>query len=40
MAEYVLFTDSTADLTAELVAELGVQVLPMSFNLNGSDYKN
>lgn len=40
MAEYVLFTDSTADLTAELVQELGVQVLPMSFHLNGSDYKN
>ena len=36
----MLFTDSTADLTAELVEELGVRVLPMSFHLDGSDYKN
>ena len=28
MAEYVLFTESTADLTTELVQQLGVEVLP------------
>lgn len=33
MAEYVLFTESTADLTAELVQQLGVEVLPMLFPL-------
>lgn len=40
MANYVLFTDSTTDLTPALVEEMGVRVLPMTFNLNGSDYKN
>lgn len=40
MAEYVLFTDSTTDLTPALVEELGVRVIPMIFNLNGNDYKN
>lgn len=40
MADYVLFTDSTTDLTPALVEELGVRVIPMVFNLNGNDYKN
>ena len=40
MAEYVLFTESTADLTAELVQQLGVEVLPMLFSLDGKEYNN
>lgn len=40
MAEYVLFTESTADLSVELVQELGVEVLPMRFSLNGREYNN
>lgn len=40
MANYVLFTDSTTDLTPALVEELGVRVLPMTFNLDGRDYRN
>ncbi|HJB21045.1 MAG TPA: DegV family protein [Candidatus Fournierella merdavium] len=40
MAEYVLFTESTADLSVELVQELGVEVLPMRFSLNGKEYNN
>ncbi len=40
MADYVLFTDSTTDLTPALVEELGVRVIPMIFNLDGNDYKN
>ena len=40
MAEYVLFTESTADLTAELVRQLGVEVLPMLFSLDGKEYRN
>ena len=40
MAEYVLFTESTADLTAELVRQLGVEVLPMLFSLDGKEYNN
>ena len=40
MAEYVLFTESTADLTAELVQQLGGEVLPMLFSLDGKEYNN
>lgn len=40
MSDYVLFTDSTTDLTAGLAKELNLEVLPMSFNLGGRDYKN
>ena len=40
MAEYVIFTDSTTDLTPELVAEMDVQVLPMRFMLDGKEYRN
>ncbi len=40
MAEYILFSDSTTDLPMELVQELGVQIFPMTFTLNGTDYKN
>ena len=31
MSEYVIVTDSSADLTAGMVEELGVEVLPLSF---------
>ena len=31
MNDYVLLTDSSADLTDALVKELGVEVLPLSF---------
>ncbi|MBO5339451.1 MAG: DegV family protein [Oscillospiraceae bacterium] len=35
MSDFVILTDSSADLTAELVAELDVQVLPLSYNMEG-----
>ncbi len=38
MREYQLFTDSTCDLPAALVEELGVTVLPMEFELGGKPY--
>ena len=40
MSDYVLLTDSSADLTAELVAELGVEVLPLSFHMGEKTYRN
>ena len=40
MCNYVLFTDSTCDLTPELVQELDLQVLPMNFLLDGRSYRN
>ena len=33
MSEYVLITDSSADLSQEMVQELGVTVLPLSFTI-------
>ncbi|MDR1193121.1 MAG: DegV family protein [Peptococcaceae bacterium] len=38
MAEYVILTDATADLTAELEAETGVVVIPMTVDMNGKVY--
>ena len=35
MSEFVIVTDSSADLPAALVKELGVEVLPLSFTLQG-----
>lgn len=40
MGEYVILTDSSADLTAELVAELGVEVIPLSFTMEDKTYYN
>lgn len=40
MADYVLFTDSTTDLSVLLIQELGIEVLPLSFTLNDMTYKN
>ena len=35
MSEFVILTDSCADLSAELVEQLDVQVLPLSYNMDG-----
>lgn len=40
MRDYVIFTDSTIDLTAEMVSELGVEVLPLEFTIQGKSYKD
>ncbi len=40
MHSYEIFTESTADLTQELVDQMGVQVIPMEFTLDGKDYLN
>ncbi|WP_294569747.1 DegV family protein [uncultured Subdoligranulum sp.] len=40
MENYVLFTESTCDLTPDLVREMDVQVLPMTFTLDGQCYRN
>nr|WP_207752913.1 DegV family protein [Flavonifractor plautii] len=40
VGEYVILTDSSADLTAELVAELGVEVIPLSFTMEDKTYFN
>ena len=40
MQPYVIFTESTGDLTPALIEAAGLQVLPMSFNLDGTAYRN
>ncbi|MBE6972778.1 MAG: DegV family protein [Ruminococcaceae bacterium] len=35
MSQFVILTDSCADLSAELVAQLDVQVLPLSYDMDG-----
>ena len=40
MRDYILLTDSSADLTAGLVEELGVEVLPLSFTMANQTYRN
>ncbi len=38
MQSYVIFTESTGDLTPALIEQAGLQVLPMNFNLDGQSY--
>lgn len=40
MGDYVILTDSSADLSAEMVAELGVEVLPLTFTMGDNTYRN
>jgi DegV family protein with EDD domain len=40
MSEYVIITDSSADLPAKLVEEMGVEVLPLSFTVKEQTYHN
>ena len=35
MSEFVLLTDSSADLSQEMAEEIGVTVLPLSFTIQG-----
>ena len=38
--KYVIFTDANSEMTAEMVAEMGVEVQPMRFTLNDKEYYN
>ncbi len=40
MREYVILTDSSCDLTAELAQELGISVVPLSVLTDGKEYLN
>ena len=40
MASYVIVTDSSADLSAQMAEEAGVQVLPLRFTVEGQTYYN
>lgn len=40
MKDYVILTDSCCDLSAEMAAELELEVLPLSFVMEGKEYFN
>lgn len=40
MSKYLIYTDSTADLSPELVERMDVKVIPMEFELGGDAYRN
>ena len=40
MADFVILTDSGSDLSAEMLEELNVKVLPLTYTLNGTTYAN
>ena len=40
MREYIILTDSCCDFSADMVAELGVEILPLSFRIEGKDFFN
>ena len=40
MSDFIILTDSSADLSAEMVREAGVTVLPLSFTIQGKTYRN
>lgn len=40
MSDFVILTDSSADLTADMVQQLDVQVLPLSFSMGQQIYHN
>ena len=40
MSDFVIFTDSSADLSASMVAEIGVEVLPLSVIIENKAFQN
>ena len=40
MREYVIYTDSSADFDEEMVQQLGIEVQPLLFTLDGNNYRN
>jgi len=40
MRDFVIMTDSCCDLTAELAAELQLDIQPLTLRLNGKDFLN
>ena len=40
MHDFIILTDSSADLDAALAHELGVEVIPLTFMLEGASYRN
>lgn len=40
MADYKIISDSTADLSVQLIEDADVHIIPMIYNIDGKDYSN
>jgi DegV family protein with EDD domain len=40
MRNYVIITDSTTDLSEEIIKELGINVIPLTFEMDGKTFKD
>ena len=40
MSEYVLISDSTTDITTEMIEELKIKVIPLTYTIDGKTYYN
>ena len=40
MKDYVIITDATADIPVEMLEELGIEVIPMDFEMGGRSYRH
>lgn len=40
MNDYVIVTDSTTDLPAEIIEKFGITVIPLMYNIDGKEYYN
>ena len=40
MSDFIILTDSSADLSGEMAQAADVQVLPLTFTIGGADYHN
>jgi DegV family protein with EDD domain len=40
MQNYKVYSDSTTDLSPELIAQLGIQIIPLEFTIDGQTYLN
>ena len=40
MSDYIIITDSSCDLPDSIVRELELEVLPLSFIMDGKTYRN
>ena len=40
MKDYVIYTDTCADFDEKMIAELGIEVSPLTFHIDGGSYAN
>jgi DegV family protein with EDD domain len=40
MKDYIIITDSTTDLPQDLIEKLGIEIIPLMFNIDGNEFFN